>query len=197
MGVYIKKSINLVESGKLRDEKDNTRCNFMKQLSTINFQLSTSQRGFTLIELIVVVGIMSILSIIGIVNYIGFSRSQALNASVQDVALLVQQGKSYTASQVRQKTGSCTSINRPFGGYRVRITLPRTYRLEELCGSSSHIVVTKTLPENFYFTGTELHRDIAFEPLTGGIVGARVLRITGYGLTKTITVNASGHVTIQ
>jgi prepilin-type N-terminal cleavage/methylation domain-containing protein len=168
----------------------------MRQFSTFNYQFSTSQRGFTLIELLIVISILSILSIMGITSYVNFSRSQAINNAAQDVALLLQQGRSYTASQVKQKQGTCTA-NGPFKGYRIHITFPDTYQLQELCNTVSNVGKPHVLPENIIFAGDDLQQDITFQPLTGGVMGPATLRITGYGLTKIVTIDQSGRIGIQ
>lgn len=61
-------------------------------------------RGFTLTELLVVVGIMTIMNLLIFANYPEFSQRLALKRTSEDIALIVRQAQAYSLG-----------IKRPFG----------------------------------------------------------------------------------
>lgn len=62
----------------------------------LDLKLSRKARGFTLTELMVVVGIMTIMNLLIFANYPEFSQRLALKRTSEDVALIVRQAQAYS-----------------------------------------------------------------------------------------------------
>lgn len=159
----------------------------------------TCQKGFTLIEFIVVLSIIAILSTLGIVAFVNYSRVQALNAAASDVTTMLQTAKSRAQSQV--KPSLCVAP--PLVGYKVVIPTSLIYRLEVICGDERNIftIEEKTLPANISFSPSSLGSSFLFNILTGGVEGAvsagTSIAISGHGQTKTITIYSDGRIVGQ
>lgn len=126
--------------------------------------------GFTLIELIVVVSILTVLSTLGIAAFINYSRTQALNEAVSDVATMLQTAKSRAQSQVKPTSGACASS--PLDGYRVTFSSASpTYKLEVVCGGNtlSPPIETKNLPQDIAFVNLTSEIPLLFEVLSGRV----------------------------
>lgn len=62
----------------------------------LDLKLSRKENGFTLTELLVVVGIMTIMNLLIFANYPEFSLRLALKRTSEDVALIVRQAQAYS-----------------------------------------------------------------------------------------------------
>ena len=62
----------------------------------LNLKLNRKARGFTLTELLVVVGIMTIMNLLIFANYPEFSQRMALKKTSDDVALVARQAQAYS-----------------------------------------------------------------------------------------------------
>lgn len=120
------------------------------------------KKGFTLIELIVVVTIMMILSTTGIASFVTYSRSQELSTATQNFITTLQLAKASAASQVKPLSDTCNA-ERPLDGYAVTITPnaaftagSNAYSLAPVCGGSADSVstVAHTLPGTLRFAMT-------------------------------------------
>ncbi|MBI1919208.1 prepilin-type N-terminal cleavage/methylation domain-containing protein [Candidatus Microgenomates bacterium] len=117
--------------------------------------------GFTLIELIVVVSILTVLSTLGIAAFINYSRTQALNEAVSDVATMLQ-----TAKKVVICPGGC-----PAGAAAY------DYALNAVCAGNDELIEEKILPSGICFGLCASIRSFSeesffFPVLTGGAVVA-------------------------
>ncbi|HEX8965763.1 MAG TPA: type II secretion system protein [Patescibacteria group bacterium] len=169
---------------------------------------SHNQKGFTLIELIVVFSIMSILALIGIAGFVTYSRVQALNNAVADIKTILASARSYTGSQV---STTCPS-GQSFTGYQVRFCTTYSGSTKQVCGQCSAnadyeldlvcnntivypSVVTKRLPAGVRVNGT-LCQNFQFNPISSSVVGSGNIivqyNITGYVKSQTISVTSAG-----
>ncbi len=82
--------------------------------SIVKGQLSSVQRGLTLIELVVVIGIMAVLMAITLANYPEFGGAVSLNRVAQEIGLSIRQAQAYGLG-VREITG--TQQYPPYGIY--------------------------------------------------------------------------------
>ena len=177
----------------------------MKHTSTV-----LNQKGFTLIELIVVFSVMSILALIGIAGFVTYSRIQALNNAVADIKTLLSSARSYTSSQV---STTCPS-GQTFTGYQVRFCTTYSGNTKQVCGQCSAkadyeldlvcnntivypSVVTKQLPSGVRVNGS-LCQYFQFNPISSSVVGAGSVtvqyNITGYVKSQTVSVSSAGLV---
>lgn len=116
-------------------------------------------RGFTLIEIIVVVTIMMILSTTGIASFVTYTRTQDLTNGTQNFVTVLQVAKASAASQVKPNSDNCSS-SRPLDGYAVTINPgngytagSNTYSVAPVCRGVVDSVETReyALPVNLRF----------------------------------------------
>lgn len=159
--------------------------------------LGIHEKGFTLIELIVVFAIISILSIIGVAAFLDYSRTQTVNDAALSFATVLQTAKSRAQSQVKPPFGVCGQV---LDGYRVAVILPQTYRMEAVfgAGACTQPVETKTLPQGVLFSASG--QSFLFRVLTGAVEGAGSgtrVEVTGFGKERVVTVYADGRIAIN
>ena len=167
--------------------------NFKFQIS--NFKFS---RGFTLIELMVVLSITAVLGTLGIAGFTTYNQIQILQSATSDVVSVLNLAKSRAQSQI--KPSSLCSSSGSLEGYKVEILTPKAYTLYLRCNESGSPVdklveeKTKVLPSDLNF-GSNV--SFFFPVQTGGVQTSGQIVISGYGRSKTITVNSLGGVSIQ
>jgi prepilin-type N-terminal cleavage/methylation domain-containing protein len=153
-------------------------------------KLDTYNKGFTVIELLVVFSIMAILAVISIASFSPFNDTQASNVAVSDVVNTINTAKSNAISQV--KPTQCQS--QTLKGYEVVISLPNQYEFDVLCDNSIYLIGTKmNLPKNVTFTNKPI---IMFNVSTGTVVQPATINLTGNGINKQIIINATGIISI-
>ncbi len=161
----------------------------------MNGKILFNSRGFTLIELIVVFSVISILSTVGIASFIDYSRSQSLQTSASNFAVILDLAKSRTSSQV--KPSECLgSLN----GYQVDILSDTTYSLSVYC-PEVHLIQTTTLPDrgNIKFDlglGQTTTTSIFFPIITSGVRGAGNVVLTGYNKSRWVCIDPRGIIKI-
>lgn len=158
------------------------------------------QRGFTLIELIVVFMVIAILSVIGVAAFVSYGRIQTLESASSALTSALLLAKSRALSQV--KPSECT--DKILSGYQVYLNIPsNSYELDAVCSRFTYRIPppTRTLPKNISFDPIKTTSTLFFFPvISSGVVisnGAQntgTIVLTGYGNTKTITVDSIGGI---
>lgn len=150
-----------------------------------------NNKGFTLIELIVVFSVLAVLSTVGIASFASYSRAQVLQQATNDLVNTLNTAKVRAASQT--KPSQCLSES-VLQGYSVTINIAaRTYSLNVICSGITTSLSTTTLPVNVSFnsaTGVPptTATNIIYPVLTGGVSGAGNIVLSSYNQTKTITI---------
>jgi prepilin-type N-terminal cleavage/methylation domain-containing protein len=158
----------------------------------------TTEKGFTLIELMVVLSITAVLGTLGIAGFTTYNQIQVLQAATSDVVSVLNLAKSRSQSQI--KPSALCSSSGSLDGYKVEILTPKNYTLFLRCkelGSSVDRRVneeTKALPTDLNFASSV---SFFFPVQIGGVQTAGQIVISGYGRSKTITVNSLGGVSVQ
>lgn len=149
---------------------------------------NTGKSGFSLIELLVVIGIISTLLLVGVSALISYYRIQTFNVGVAEVVTMLQTAKSYAQSQVKKQ---CPDGE--FKGYSVAFTAT-TYVLDEVCTTGSKLVETKTIHKDL--TISPPSSPIVFRALTGNVEpsGIILLTINGYNRQQIIKINTGGNI---
>lgn len=163
--------------------------------------LGIHEKGFTLIELIVVFAIISVVSIIGVAAFLDYSRTQTVNDAALSFATVLQTAKSRAQSQVKPSSGTCVATPQVLDGYRVTVISTQTYRMEAVFGQGACIErdETKTLPQGVSFSASG--QSFLFRVLSGAVDGAGSLgttvAVTGFSKVRVVTVYSDGRIAIN
>jgi prepilin-type N-terminal cleavage/methylation domain-containing protein len=170
------------------------------------------QKGFTLIELIVVFTVIAILSTIGTVSFVGYSRTQTLNQATSDLVQSLNLAKSLSASQLKtlDKNNSgpegCLE-GQILNGYGVQINVD-SYNLYIQCLAGNG---TKMQPVTDAKWKTELPNGVTislatsinvfFPVLSGGIIATGgnsvVLRSVYSGISQKTINFSNGYISVS
>ena len=156
-----------------------------------------TEKGFTLIELVVVFTVVAIIFSMGVAGYSSYNSAQTITTAQADIVSMLQKAKFSASSQV--KPSGCIGT---LTGYEVDIcdapstcTPVNSYYLKAICGNTPTVQSGK-LPQGVSFT-LPLTTQFIFPLLTGGVqqVGAKTITIiNSSGVTKTITVSPDGKI---
>lgn len=160
---------------------------------------SKPNRGFTIIELVVVFSVIAILSSVGIAASINYSRAQTLQTATLDLINTLNQAKSYAQSQY--KPDDCNTQDLQY--YRFDIISSGEdpyYTLNVFCGANSYELLNNKLPKDVDIDSANTTSTyFEFPILKGGIEGDpgssspwRIRLISIDGRYKTISVYSSG-----
>ncbi len=143
------------------------------------------ERGFTLLELVIVFSIISVLSIIGIAAFVNYGRIQALQAAATQLSSTLSLAKSRAISQT--KPTQCS--NQILNGYKVVIsTTNNSYELDVVCSNFTYAIQSFNLPKNITFDAEKTTSTSFFFPVIVDGVKGGIIYLNGYGNTKDITV---------
>lgn len=165
-----------------------------------NFKFS---RGFTLIELIVVLTIGSIISMLAIAGFSTYNQIQVLQTSASDLGSTLGLARSRASSQIKNGT-NCSNQSNSLDSYTVSITIPGSYNLTIQCSSGSNSysdsIYSKTLSSGIVFTNDTSPVSYVFPTVKGGInLGGQIVLKDNNNpsRTKTITVSSAGGISIR
>lgn len=154
-----------------------------------------NEKGFTLLEIILVFSLIGLLTATGMASFFSYSQNQGYTSAVSDVEDLLQFARARALSQVKPVDCGTEAVR----SYNVSFTPSgTTYQLIVVCGNSTeHELQTKELPDKVTFDpGTT--PVISFATSTGIATPApSTVIILGYDKTKTITVNSAGIISLQ
>ena len=157
--------------------------------------ISKACKGFTLIEILVVISITGFLVVMGIASYNEFNRRQILDQAAKNVLndLRFAQSKASMGNKGKEDASECVSSD-TLVGWKFEILSDTQYRIYGVCGSKP-IFGTKTvnLPSSLIISGST----ILFKPLNLGIDQDITITITGYSNTKRINVLKAGTININ
>lgn len=148
-------------------------------------------KGFTLIELLIVFAFIGVLTALGLASYASYNSTQAVHSSAADVATMLNTAKSRALAQVIPS--SCAAS---VTGYEVDVTVGgNQYKLYAVC-TVKKLITTSTLPPHVTFAAGS-DPTVFFAISTGGVAATNNVIVTGYGKTKTITINPEGNVSVN
>lgn len=159
--------------------------------------IHNSEKGFSLLEMIIVLSVLTILATIGIASFSSGSKTASMETASSDVVSVFQLARSRAISQV--KPDDVMVCNGELLGYEVDIdTNTNEYALKVACGSreNSNVIVNKVLPNNVTFNSSS-QTSFFFPILTGNVEGSGVVTINGYGMTRSITIDTVGGITLN
>lgn len=161
------------------------------------------QKGFTLLEILVVFSIVAILSGIGVASFSAYSRSQQLAQSANNIKLLVNEARFNALSAVKShknESGSTiTCGTETLIGYSVSKVGNNQLELDLLCSNSAaQEVRTLTAPNGYAFGNASTCTQIIFGTLSSTSSGLPcTLVLTGFSKSKSIAIDVNGNVLIQ
>ena len=152
------------------------------------------QKGYSLIEMVVVIFIIVILFGLGIANYRDYSRRRALHNLVQEIKSDFRLAQEYALSG--RKPATCDVLR----GFAIHRTGAEAYRFEAVCSNGYHNVGdSKSLPTDFIiFISSPTPNRVVFRVLGRGVdtgVDIRVrVRDTIENVNKDFYVSSSGEI---
>lgn len=182
----------------------------VKSVCSLVFSFFNQKKGFTIIEIIVVMAAMTVISSMGFAAFYTYSRSQAVEQTAQDVKVQIEKAKFSALSQVKPNQqanpNSYCSDASVLTGYRFSV-FAQSYTIAAFCSLVQQNIETYDLPGNLSFSqgagcvisfGTQNNdvREISTNKC-GGSGNVANIQISGFAFTKTIRVDNGGNVTIQ
>ncbi len=159
-------------------------------------------KGFTLLEILLVMAIILLVSIGSLVGFRRFSANQNLNIARDTLLNTLNEAKAKALSQV-VATAACNQTGRALVGYQVSFdfsTDPDRYFLQEVCSGVTNFPIVKTisLPTGVNFESPPTPSSsspIRFYILSGEANNNAVIRITSGSSYRSIGVDTSGIIT--
>src|SRR3990167_3337050 len=153
--------------------------------------LKLHSRGFTMIELLVVMSVIIFISSAGVASFSGFNDTQKLQNATFDVSSLLQTAKSEAQSQVKPSSTICSGS---LESYKVKFPInnPHAYNLAVKCSgsTSSYDFPLKIVPDSINIWSSD--PVYTFNVLTGYVSETGTVTITAGGKTKSINIGGQG-----
>jgi type II secretory pathway pseudopilin PulG len=161
----------------------------MKNLSSLISHLS-SQKGFTVVELLLTIGIFIVLTSIATVSLGKFERNASLSSEVNTIIPDVKEQQIKAMAGDGEGSGSISDY-----GIHISSTSYTLFRGTYVAGSSSNFVVS--LPANIQLSTTFPSSELIFTKGSGEVAGPNTITLTDMtnSATKTITINKYGAIT--
>ena len=150
------------------------------------------QRGFTLIEILIVFTIIGVLTSLGIAAYASYNSLQVVQTSASDVGNMLTTARSRALSQVKPSTCGTNVLS----GYQVDLSQSgSSYTLSAVCGSKQPMKTSSLPPQVTFDVSTPA--SVFFAVSSGTVATPATIKVNGYGRTKTITISGTGNVSIN
>ncbi len=156
-------------------------------------------KGFTLLEILIVMSVILLISIGSYVGFIQFSRQQSLTSAWDSLRNNLNEARSNSMSQAIL-TDACNQASQTLVGHQVRFYAPagapHYYSLEEVCSSGSvttALVRTVYLPSGVVFTSIPAPSSpLRFLIITGAVSNPTTVTISNGKNAVNISVDSVG-----
>lgn len=163
--------------------------NHQKKAAVVCKKYVQYAKGFTLLELLLVIAIMALLSTAGVGSYRGYLKSVEIQSVTEVLAsdLRSMRSKSMIGEEGQKWGAHVVNVNNGNHYYELFSTLTNY--------SSGTVLSTTTLPSGVTFSepGAGLSSDIIFSKISGTTTPATIT-ITSEGATKSLTVSNIGTI---
>lgn len=188
------------------------------QCSIFSFRIR--EKGFTLIELIIVFTIFTILSGVGVASFVTYSRSQAVDNSLRELKTTVYTARSRALSQLKDSSCVSNGTSLQLLGYEVVLcsvpghshpanvgcnNVSNAYELQMICGKSDGssqtaftVLEKKFIDSNISFDTTSNATYFFFATITAAVTtdapggSSPTAVVKGYSLLKSVSVSQTG-----
>lgn len=152
--------------------------------------LNSSKKGFTLLELLIVIAILSLLSVAGVASYRSFGKNIQVGGITRTMAADIRQ------AQAKAMVGE--------GGFKWGVHFVNSandyyeiFSTPDVYSNGSRITIsTTTLPSSIIFSDPSSGntKDVIFNKISGTITTATSTTLVSENLTKTINISAIGTI---
>lgn len=158
------------------------------------FPFPYPRSGFTVMELLVVMGVIIILFSIGLAAFNRFNRRQVVEQVTRNLESDLRLAQSKAVAQ-EKPGGWCDGAGETLVGYRLRFTSETQYVIEAICSNADEYpktIKTVNLPEEI--EGIK-DTDVLFKVLTKGVDEPTTFILTGYDTIQgEVTVEGGGNI---
>lgn len=153
------------------------------------FRIPNFCKGFTLLEVLLVVAVLAILSVISFGAYSGFMRNAQLNAASESLVFDLKQAQSKSMSGEKGLKWGIHFVNSTNDYYEIFST-PTDYN-----DAAKTIETTVYLPGPIFFVDPASSSTVVFDKIRGTIAAVFSVTLSGPGSqTKTINVAPVGNI---
>jgi len=157
-------------------------------------RLAHPNKGYTLIELLIVMAIMGILFTVGYLSFQDYSRRQTLLAAGRGVRVDIR--TAIESAIAGNKPAACSNV---LNGYQFWITSATTYEIDALCSAGNVVVTSATIPTGITLTAS-IPNPVIFKVLAQGTniptgtTATILVKQTATGYIDTIRIGENGNV---
>lgn len=168
----------------------------------MNFKFN---KGFTLIETIIVFAVISILSTIAIASFVNYNKTQNVQVAYSELTATLALARSRALSQA--KPTICSDNNLILNGYKVILDIiSNKYYLKATCSGTDYLIQTANLPKNVIFDGniakttstlfyfSVITNGVTFDPPNPTSASIYIYLTGNVNNNRTITVDSTGTI---
>jgi len=157
--------------------------------------IKSNLKGYTLIELLIVMAITGILFTIGYNGFQSYSRQQALLSLVRSIQVDLHSAQSSALAGVKP-----TGCNGLLNGYQFKYVTGTKYEIDANCSLGTVVIKTVTIPSDFSMWTPPIPNPIIFKSLaqgtnipSGGTANVFLLQLSTW-TSRTIVVGPNGNI---
>lgn len=161
-------------------------------MNMINKTILAKKRGFSLLELVIVVGIIVLIGSIGAGFYTNYGRNIEINSTAETVSFDLKQAQAKSMIGQGGYLWGVHFVNGATDYYEIFSTPTNYSDVGKVISSTNYLPssITFSSPASGFST------DIIFNKISGGTTASSVTLVS-QGNTKTISISSLGGITIQ
>ncbi len=157
-------------------------------------RLAHPTRGYTLIELLIVMAIMGILFTVGYLSFQDYSRRQSLLAVGRSVRVDIK--TAIESAIAGNKPATCSNV---LNAYQFQVTSGTTYEIDAICSAGNVVITQRTIPSGITISAPNPN-PVMFKVLAQGTniptgsTATILVTQTATGYVDTIRIGENGNV---